>query len=329
LLAQFIAPVERSLSRSVNSGLAVTNPNTSAPVTLQLRLRDGATGTVRNASLDLAAGGQVAKFIDELFEGLTADFSGTLSVTAGATVAATVIRTSPGQFATLPVTGAGAKNLLFAQFGEAVGLSSTMTFLNPSPDRTANVTVRLFDDNGSPLTANLGGTDRVGQFTFTVAPQSAATFATPGTSSNAKVGSVVVDASENIGGTILFGGSFGLAGVGSSQSLSNFVAPVEQTSQLGVSLGLALMNVGTSPVTVRLTLRDDAGTPVTGGVVTVVLPARGHVAKFLAQFFPALDLADFVGTITGETTGQIGATVIRQSTSPLEFATLPVAEIVP
>lgn len=49
----------------------------------------------------------------------------------------------------------------------------------------------------------------------------------------------------------------------------------------------------------------------------------------LRQFFPGLNLADFRGTITGETTGQMAVTEIRQSGSPLEFATLPVAEIIP
>lgn len=329
LLTQFVAPVERSRSRSINSGLAVMNPNAAAPVNLQLRLKEAANGAVRNATLVLPAGGQAAKFIDELFEELAAEFSGTLSVSAAANIAATVIRTSPGQFATLPVTGAGSRNLLFAQFGEAAGISSTMTFVNPSTDRAASVTVRLFDDNGSPLTVNLGGADRAGQFTFSVPPESASSFASPGTSTLARIGSVVVDSTENIGGTILFGGSFGLAGVGNSQGLSNFVAPVEQISQLGVTLGIALMNTGTSQVTVRLTLRNEAGVPLSGGGVNVVIPSRGHVAKFLSQFFPGLDLADFAGTITGETTGQIGATVIRQSAVPVELATLPVTEIIP
>jgi hypothetical protein len=138
-----------------------------------------------------------------------------------------------------------------------------------------------------------------------------------------------VDSTENIGGTILFGGSFGLAGVGASQALSNFIAPVEQTTQGGVTVGLALMNIGTTQTTVKLTLRDESGTPVDGGTVDVVLRSQGHVAKFLGQFFDKLNLADFRGTITAETTGQVASTVIRQSGAPLEFATLPVAEIIP
>jgi hypothetical protein len=315
----------------VNSGVAITNPNTTTAVGVQLRLRENSTGQIRQATLQLAAGGQAAKFIDELFLGLPNDFVGTLIAAAPTQIAATIIRTSPGQFATLPVTGAGVKKLLFAQFGEVTGVSSTLTFVNPSTDKTANVTVKLYDDNGAPLTVNLGGQDRAGQFNFNVSPQSSVSFSSPGTSAAAKVGSVVVDSTENIGGTILFGGAFGLAGVGASQALSNFIAPVEQSATGNVTIGVALMNLGTAEVTVRLTLRDESGTPLSNGTVDVKLKGLGHDAKFIAQHFSNLDLKDFRGTITGEVIGQgqIGATVIRQSGAPLEFATLPVAEIIP
>ncbi len=343
LLTQFIAPVERSASRKVNTGIAITNPSTTAAISVALRLSDSSAGAakeggeffsggpklIREATVQLPAGGQAAKFIDELFSDVPGEFAGTLSAVAATQMGATVIRTSPGQFATLPVTGTGSKRLLFAQFGEVSGISSTLTFVNPSLDRTGNVTVKLFDDNGAPLTVNLNGSDRPGQFSFSIPPQSSVRFASPGTSTTAKIGSVVVESTENIGGTILFGGSFGLAGVGASQQLSNFVAPVEQSTQGGVITGLALMNAGTSQITVRLTLREESGTPLDGGTVDVVLAAQGHVAKFISQFFPGLSLADFRGTISGETSGQIGATVIRQSSAPQEFATLPVAEIIP
>ncbi len=131
------------------------------------------------------------------------------------------------------------------------------------------------------------------------------------------------------GGTIIFGGGFGLAGVDASQPLSGFIAPVEQKTKGSVTTGLALMNVGSSQITVRLMLRDESGNPIPGGTVDVVVPASGHIAKFISQFFPNLSLADFRGTITAETTGSMAATVIRQSGDPLEFATLPVAQIIP
>jgi hypothetical protein len=331
LLTQFIAPVERSATRSVNTGIAVINPSTIDAVTVAIRLRDSATGSVKESTVTLGPGGQAAKFLDELFSGVAAEFAGTLSASAPTQIGATVIRTSPGQFATLPVTGSGSTRLLFAQFGEVGGVSSTLTFVNPSLDRTANVTAKIFDDNGTPLAVVLNGSERAGQFSFSIPPQSSVSFASPGTSATARIGSVVVDSSENIGGTILFGGSFGLAGVGASQALANFIAPAEQSSSGGVITGLALMNAGTTQVTVKLTIRDEVGAPLSGGTVDVVLKPQGHVAKFISQFFPNLDLANFRGTITGEATtgGQIGATVIRQSAAPLEFATLPVAEILP
>ncbi len=333
-LARFLIPIESDAARGVTTGVALSNP-TAAKLDVTLKLRDANGLPVANGTVmvTLPANGQLAKFTEELLTGRGIDFSkfrGTLEVTTPQTVNGMAIRVSPGQFATLPVTGTGSKRLLFAQFGEVNGVSSTLTFVNPAPDKTASVTVKIFDDNGAPLTVNLNGTDQAGQFSFSVPPQGVVSFSSPGTSATAKIGSVVVDSTENLGGTILFGGAFGLAGVGASQQLSKFVAPIEQTTQGGVTVGLAMMNTGTSQATVRLTVRDESGAPVPGGVLDVVLAPQGHVAKFIGQFFPSLSLADFRGTITGEATGgQIGATVIRQSTIPLEFATLPVAEIIP
>lgn len=327
LLTQFIAPFERGLGRGVNSGIALMNPSTALPATVQLRLRRNDTGIVQETSIQVPAGGQVARFVDELYGGIPGDLTGTLTATASAPVGATVIRVSPGQFATLPVTGTGSRRLLFAQFGEASGISSALTFVNPSSN-PATATVRVFDDNGSPLAVNLDGSERQ-QFTVTLAPQSSATLSSPGTSALAKVGSVVVESSENIGGTILFGGAFGTAGVGASRELSSFVAPVEQVSSGAVVIGLALMNPGNVPATVTLTLRDDGGQPMDGGTTTVALKAQGHSAQFLSALFPQLDLKDFRGTISGESAVPIAATVIRQSAVPREFATLPVAEIIP
>jgi hypothetical protein len=333
-LSRFVVPIESDLARSVQTGVAISNPGVAKlDVTIRLRDANGLAVAEGTTVVTLAGKGQLARFPEELFAGKNinfAKFQGTVEITSSQPINAMAIRVSPGQFATLPVTGAGAKRLLFAQFGEVNGISSTLTFVNPSTDKAASVTVKIYDDNGQPLTVNLNGTDRNGQFTFNIPPLGVVSFSSPGTSMATKVGSVVVDSTENIGGTILFGGSFGLAGVGASQALANFIAPVEQTTQGGVTVGLALMNTGTTQVTVKLTLRDESGTPIDGGTTNVTLPSQAHVAKFVGQFFPNLSLADFRGTITGEATGgQIGATVIRQSGAPLEFATLPVAEIIP
>jgi hypothetical protein len=332
-LSNCIIPIESDASKGVRTGFAFSNSGSSkVDITLRLRQAGGALVPNGTAVVSVAANGQLAQFPEEVFAGKGIDFSkfrGTLEVTAPQPVSGMAIRLSPGQLATLPVIGVGSKRLLFGQFGEALGISSTMTFVNPSTNKTANVTAKINDDNGAPLIVNLNGTDQPGQFTFTIPPQGTVNFSTPGTSAAIKVGSVVVDSTENIGGVITFGGNFGLAGFDASQALQNFIAPVEQKSNGGVTVGLALMSAAGKATTVKLTLRDESGNAINGGSATVSLAASGHVARNISQFFPNLNLADFRGTITGEATDLVAVTVVRQSTAPLEYAALPATPIIP
>ena len=113
----FIAPVRRSSATGLNTGVAVSatggigvaESTSGAAITLNLTLRDSTGAAVQGgeAERNLGDNGHLAKFIDELFpEADTADFTGTLTVTAaGGTIAATAIElgNQPGQFTTLPV----------------------------------------------------------------------------------------------------------------------------------------------------------------------------------------------------------------------------------
>lgn len=109
----FMAPIQADLATGLNTGVAITN---GAPFIDQLALRlllldrDGkllATAT----PAELPARGHMALFIDQ-FEwvpepGITLDFngfSGLLKVRSSGPVAAVVLQTRPGQFATMPVS---------------------------------------------------------------------------------------------------------------------------------------------------------------------------------------------------------------------------------
>jgi hypothetical protein len=79
-------------SQFIRTGLALSNPaGTSADVTLEMTAMDGAALT-QPVSLTIPAGGQIARFIDELFTGLPAGFQGLVRITSAAPVAAVGLR---------------------------------------------------------------------------------------------------------------------------------------------------------------------------------------------------------------------------------------------
>ncbi|MBI2820941.1 MAG: SBBP repeat-containing protein, partial [Acidobacteria bacterium] len=105
--AAFITPVRRT---AINTGVAIHNV-VDRQVSLRLTLRNAAGQTLQGGqtTIQLAAHGHLARFIDGLFRNLNLDgFEGTLTVevTGEGAIAATALElgSQPGQFTTLPVT---------------------------------------------------------------------------------------------------------------------------------------------------------------------------------------------------------------------------------
>jgi hypothetical protein len=143
---------------------------------------------------------------------------------------------------------------------------------------------------------------------------------------NLAVGSVTVTSDQPVAGVIVFGGSVGLAGVGSSRALRGFVAPIETNTEAGINTGVAMMNLEEEAVTVSLTLLNRDGEQL--AVAQIVLPGMGHLSSFLdeadkIQWSQQVDFSDFEGVLRATATGKIAATVVQ--TRPGQFATMPVA----
>ena len=81
-------------------------------------------------------------------------------------------------------------------------------------------------------------------------------------------------------GTILFGGDFGLAGVGHSIPLDHgFLAPVDEDSQSQVRTGIAVANLEEETVDLELRLYESEGSQIDSARASLV--ARGHIARFV------------------------------------------------
>ncbi|MDA2934688.1 hypothetical protein MYX82_10150 [Acidobacteria bacterium AH-259-D05] len=327
----FLVPIESDSSRGIQTGVAFSNPTDSeVNVAVTVRQADGTPVPNGSVTVSLSPHGQLAQFPEHIFQGTGIDFSGfrgNLQVSSPEPIIGMAIRVSPGQLATLPVTSPTAESttLHFAQFGDGGGISSTLILVNPF-DETANGTVNLFDSGGNALSVDINGTLQSGSFSFTLPPRGVGFYATDGEGGSVS-GSVKVESSLPVGGTILFAGDLGVAGVGSVEPAARFLVPIESDASRQVQTGVALANPISSSVEITLTLRDADGMPIPEASASVSLPAHGQLAEFPEQIFAGkgIDFSKFRGTLEVSASVPVAGMAIR--VSPGEFATLPVTRM--
>jgi hypothetical protein len=102
---------------------------------------------------------------------------------------------------------------------------------------------------------------------------------------------------------------------------------VEIIPTISRSIGVALANPGSSDNAITMTLHDEDGS-VVGSPVTVPVPARQQVAKFLHELFGADAIGSgFRGSVRMQSATAFAAIGLRFSGTV--FSTLPVAVAVP
>ena len=231
----------------------------------------------------------------------------------------------PVCLASLPLQAQDGVELYFAQFGDGAGLFSQIILFNLDPDREVTVTMIFKDNDGSPLSVDLNGELVTGEKTIVIPAGGLRSFKTDGLG-DLLDGTVTVVSDQEVAGVILFGGTSGLAGVGSSAAQPGGVtAPMETDSALGINTGIAVMNLEEDAVNLDLQLCDRDGAVLASAAA--VLPGMGHVATFVSDFewSTAVDFSDFEGTLKVTADGLIAATAMQ--TRPGQFATLPVVPI--
>jgi hypothetical protein len=347
----------RSLASSISTGIAVMNLGTN-PVVIVPELFDSAgTSKAKGSSKTIPGGGQLALMITDTafgWGGVNLDnFEGILKVTSNGNLGATVVQTSPAEYATQPVvpnlnpTGVVSTLVLpdalinplatqdhklhFAQFANgAAGTASIVSKLflfNQDALGAATATIYARGDNGVLLPLTLNGQATTGQMNVTVPTGGLKVVSTSG-QGVIVAGSVTVTSDRAISGTLVYGSVFGSAGVGSSSELSQgFIAPMETASASQVDTGIAVMNPTDGAITLNFDLCDLNGTRLSGAAESI--PARGHKALFLRQFnwSPARNLDNFQGLIRELGGNKVAATVIQ--TRPGQYMTMPVAPRLP
>ena len=169
--------------------------------------------------------------------------------------------------------------LLFAHFGngELAGgpLISQFILLNPDQSMEAQATITIKDNDGNPLSGmNLDGQILPdGTLDVTIPACGMRILTTDGVGPVTE-GSATVTSDKPLTGVINFGGAFGAAGVGASERLSGFVAAMIRNAV--TNTGFAIMNPGTTEVTVDLQLIDKDGNLLARASVTIPMMVVRH-----------------------------------------------------
>jgi hypothetical protein len=204
-------------------------------------------------------------------------------------------------------------------------VSFRMTFiLFNNTDASVVAILKLTDDDGNPLNMTIGGLGSGSQFNITLGAGATNILQTDG-SGSAAVGAATVTATAAIGVSAIFtvydanGNYMTEAGVGSSDSSTEFVLPVDVTGPFNT--GLALFNAGSGNAAITAILRGTDG--VESARATMSLKGNGHLAKFATELFPSL--SNFRGTLVVQSSIPIAALVLREYKTSLKtsYTSLP------
>ncbi len=322
-LQYFVAPVEvASGGQGADTGLALANLDERGAL-VYLQLQDSAGRVLGEAVQELAPRAHLSRFVREMIPGaVPPDFKGSVAVTSNRALIATVIRTSPGVFTTLPVIqNRVAPQRVFPQFVQFGPLSSELILVNPSPTRPATgVEVQVRGQNGLPAPVTLNGTFHPnGRLTLNLPPLGSTRLLS---SQTEVIGWVEVSSQPGVGGVLLYrSAEVGTAGIGAGAASTQQVLPVQRIASQALDMGIAIVNLEPGPVRVTLQANDAAGTPA-GNRREVVLGPFQQLARFPNDGELNLGLPDdFLGSLWLDADGRIGVTGILQS--PGVLTTLP------
>ena len=314
----------RRMAGGINTGAAFRNLSESNQV-LTCRLMKDGQHLGDDAMVDLPANGQDAKFIHELFDYDTSDFTGSVRCTSPAgeqefTAVALELDPNNSIFTTLPVVpvamdGSGSGNgnqvtLYFAHFANGGGITSDIVVVNAAgtavqPDIYFYDKMGELIDAGSVLDVMGEGLEVTDDGALTVPnpipPLGEVTIPTHGMGT-LMTGSVKVvsdSSGSSIGGVLRFdlidgGTRVGVAGVGASQPVRGRHLFRLAAWQTGSTTGAAFRNLSDSNQILTCRLMKDG--QQLGDDAMVDLPANGQDAKFIHELFDH-DTSDFTGSV--------------------------------
>jgi len=331
----FIIPVQVSGS-VINTGLALFNPSTTdSSITASLTNSDGTAAG--NTTFTLPAGQHKGIYVDgDLFKNVS-NFKGTLTVQSSVAISAMTLRqnapsSSALAYTSCPVVPTSSAQTSFNLAQVVDGASSTDSYkttfmLFNLSSNTANVTLALTNDDGTPFSVTIPDQSASAKSTFnlTIDAGKSLFLQTSGTGPISQ-GAAVITSNVAISATGLFThfdatGNFQTeAGVQDSPAQTDFTLPIDSRKP-AADTGIALFNPGTASVTITPRFLDASGVSTTLKT-PILIPVNGHYAGYFGDLFTGLGSVQ--GTLAISAPKAISALTMRQNFSPFGMTSLPV-----
>ena len=321
----------------VNTGVAIVNPQTE-PLTVSFFFTDAAGGDFGAGTFAMAAGVQMARFLDQPPFAVEPGRAATFTFTASAPVAVAVLRANVNErgellLAAQPVAdtlSAPPPGPVLAHFADGGGWTTTLILTNTTGAMETG-RVDFLAPDGTPVVVTVNGVMGA-SFPYAIPPRSALRLGTSASEQAVRSGSVRVQASAGAGPAV--SGLLSLRQGGTTVTDAGLEARTGDAFQLfaeadrgiGVDTGLAIANTTGETAMVNLVFSSaDGGSAGYAGTVT--LPPRGQVSGFLNQFpgFEALP-AGYQGVLRvsgSRPVGLVGVRVRRNARGEFLVADIP------
>jgi hypothetical protein len=207
--------------------------------------------------------------------------------------------------------------------GGAVGGWRTSIILANRSATAANATISFFNNDGTPLSLAVGGSQQ-SQTSIVVPALGVAEVQTQGGEPSTVAGWAQVQSDQNLTGSAIFGlldgsgNSVTEVGVPSSLALNSMSVFAQNGAT--TSTGIALANPNSVGATVTLTLKDSNSTQLAQTSVTIA--GMGHLSRYANELFPSIPPGEFQGKIEVLSTLPLVGLTLRQRGSV--FTSLPV-----
>ncbi|MBI4475369.1 MAG: Ig-like domain-containing protein, partial [Acidobacteria bacterium] len=305
------------ISGPANTGIAIANPG-SQPATVTFYFTDLRGTDFGAGTTTLAAGEQIARFLNQAPFNAGSTVSGTFTFASSQPVSVIALRSYVNErsdflMTTLPVASLASSSgsVFFPHFADGDGWRSQIVLVNPT---------------SSPLTGSIQFLGRVASTTnqYTVPPKSSYVAQTPGTATALDTGWVRVNPSGGSAvpsGLLIFslnraGVRVTEAGVPSSAVGTAFRLYLESAGNINagqvgaIQTGIAIVNPGDSAVTVTLDATNLSGASM-GIVGRLTVPARGQVATFVNQISGMETLLAAQGVLRVAASGPVAVMGLR------------------
>jgi hypothetical protein len=296
------------LGGPLDTGIALANAS-STPAAISFYFTDSSGRDFGHNAFTVAAGQQIAKFIDEPPFGLKGPFVGTLTFASSSPVAVVAIREFINERhhallsaqAVAPVSNVESGPRLFAQFANGGGWTTQIVLVNQS-DKAVSGTLQLIDQGTVLFPAGV-----LSEFNYSIAARSFTRWGTTAAAPTTQVGSVrVIPALGSLS-------PFGFAVVSLADqgfTLTQTSLPQDdvgsvfrlffETSGLSGALtpsqtGIAIANPSAARASVNFELMRLDGAS-TGLTTSATVPANGQMSRFVGELFPSV-ISPFRGLV--------------------------------